>query len=139
MNPNGSVGIATTSRPIIEKELSHLIVGCSFEVHNEFGFGFSESVYARSLAVALEQKGVRVLRELPVTVVFRGVEVGRHRLDLLVEDRIVVEVKSMERLPELAKKQVRKYLAAARKELGLLINFGIRVESHRILGPRRQP
>jgi len=124
---------------IIEKELSHLIVGCSFEVHNELGYGYGESIYCRSLAVMLELVGLRVQREVPVTVCFRGVEVGHHRLDLLVEDRIVVEVKSLERVPDLAKKQVRNYLAATNLELGLLINFGARVECHRILRPPHTP
>lgn len=68
---------------------------------------------------------------------FRGVKVGTHRLDLLVEDRIVVEVKSMEAVPKIFHKQVRNYLAATQKELGLLINFGPSVETYRILRPLR--
>ena len=114
-----------------------MIVGAALEVHNELGYGFHESIYVRSLAVALQQRGVAVQREVPIRVLFRGVEVGQHRLDLLVENRIVVEVKSMERVPEFFKKQVRNYLAATEKELGLLINFGSSVETHRILRPLR--
>ena len=120
---------------IIEKELSYTIVGAALEVHNELGYGFHESVYVRSLAVVLQQRGVIVHREVPIRVIFRGVEVGQHRLDLLVENRIIVEVKSMEKVPELFKKQVRNYLAATEKELGLLINFGSSVETHRVLRP----
>ena len=122
---------------IIEKELSYIIVGVALEVHNELGYGFHESVYVRSMAVLLQLRGVPVQREVPITVMFRGVSVGHHRLDLLVDGRIVVEVKSMERMPELFKKQVRNYLAATQKELGLLINFGSSVETHRILRPLR--
>jgi GxxExxY protein len=137
MDPNRLSRRDGRSPELVERELSHSIIGCAYEVHHEFGYGFSETVYSRSLAVALQQRGLRVQREFPITVLFRGVEVGFHRLDLLVEDRVVIEVKSLERLPEPAKKQVRKYLLAGRKELGILINFGPRVEFHRILGPRQ--
>lgn len=122
---------------IVEKELSYTIVGAALEVHNELGFGFHEDVYARSMAIVLAERGLHVLREVPISVLFRGVEVGKHRLDLLVEHRIIVEVKSMERLPRLFCKQVRNYLSATDKELGLLINFGESVETHRILRPLR--
>lgn len=122
---------------IVEKELSYAIVGCALQIHNELGYGFHESVYMRALAVALERRGLRVRREVPVKVYFWGVEVGSHRLDLLVEERIVVEGKSMERVPQSFQKQVRSYLAATGLELGLLINFGESVETTRILGPRR--
>ena len=136
MDPNSLSRADGRSLELVERKLSHDIIGCAFEVHHEFGYGFSETVYCRSLAVALQGRGLHVQREFPIIVVFRGVEVGSHRLDLLVEGRVVIEVKSMERLPDLAKKQVRKYLLAGKKELGILINFGARLEFHRILGPR---
>lgn len=137
MNPNRVSRGDGRSPELVERELSHSIIGCTYEVHHEFGYGFSETVYSRSLAVALQQRSLRVQREFPIIVLFRGVEVGNHRLDLLVEGRVGVEIKSMERLPELAKKQVRKYLLAGKKELSILINFGPRLEFHRILGPRQ--
>jgi GxxExxY protein len=136
MNPKAMSPVDRRSPELVERKLSHTIIGCAFEVHREFGYGFSEMVYTRSLAVALLERGIQVQREFPITVVFRGVEVGFHRLDLLVETRVVIEVKTMERLPDLARKQVRKYLLAGRKELGILINFGPRLDFHRILGPR---
>lgn len=139
MDPNAASRGDGRSPELVERELSHVIIGCAFEVHREFGYGFSETVYSRSLAVALQQRGIRVEREFPIRVVFRGVEVGYHRLDLLVEGRVVIEVKSMDRIPDIARKQVRKYCIAGRKELGILINFGPRVEFHRILGPRPAP
>lgn len=136
MIPNGSRGHRTSPVLLVEKELSHAIVGCAFEVHHELGYGFAEAVYTRSLAVALQARGIHVEREYPVTVVFRGVDVGLHRLDLLAERRVVIEVKTLERFPEPARAQVRKYLFAARLELGIVINFGPRVEYRRVLGPR---
>ena len=139
MDPNRLGRGTRTSPELVERQLSYTIIGCAFEVHHEFGYGFSETVYSRSLAVALQQRGIHVQREFPVTVLFRGVVVGSHRLDLLIEGRVVIEVKSLERVPEIAKKQIRKYLLAGKKELGILINFGPRLEFHRILGARQRP
>ena len=102
---------------IVEKDLSYTIVGGALEVHNELGYGFHESIYVRSLAVLLRSRGIYVEREVPIRVMFRGVEVGVHRLDLLVENRIVVEIKSMERVPDLFKKQVRNTWRLPRRSL----------------------
>lgn len=135
MNPERSSSGQTPSR-LIDEDVTRHIIGGAFEVHKELGSGFNEAVYVRSLAVALQLRGVHVEREYPITVVFRGVEVGSHRLDLLVEGRVVVEVKTMEKIPVAAKAQVRRYLIAARKEVGLLINFGPTVQFCRILNSR---
>jgi GxxExxY protein len=133
MDPNRVTRADGSVRQVIEKSLSHAIIGGAFEVHKELGFGFSEGVYVRSLAVALQQRQLHVEREYPVAVRFRGVDVGFHRLDLLIEGRIVVEIKTMEKLPQMGKAQVRRYLLAAGKELGILINFGPSVQFCRIL------
>jgi GxxExxY protein len=132
--PNRSLNTQLpASQRIVEKELSYTIVGCFFSVYNELGYGFTESVYLKALQVALQQAGLLVEREVPVTVVFRGVEVGTYRIDMLVEGRIIVEVKSSERIADAAKRQVRNYLCAAKLELSLLLHFGPRPAFHRIL------
>jgi GxxExxY protein len=125
------------SQGIVEKELSYAIGGCFFGVYNELGYGFVEPVYSRSLVVALQEQGLKVEREVPFSVLFHGVEVGRHRVDLLVERRIIVEIKSTERVTDVAKRQLRSYLKAVDLELGLLLHFGPRPEVHRVLNPRR--
>jgi GxxExxY protein len=118
---------------IVEKELSYAIIGCFFLVYNELGFGFLESVYSRALEVALLEKGLLVQREVPVTVLFHGVVVGQHRIDMLVERRIILEIKSTERLTDVPKRQLRNYLTAFNLELGIILHFGPRAEYHRVL------
>ncbi|HMC54755.1 MAG TPA: GxxExxY protein [Gemmatimonadaceae bacterium] len=124
-NPHG--------RRLVEKELSYRIVGCFMRVHNQLRFGFVESVYAKAMCVALHRVGLRVQREVPVVVRFDGVEVGHHRLDMLVEGRIILELKSTEKISEVPKRQIRSYLAAANLELGLLLHFGPEAKCYRVL------
>jgi GxxExxY protein len=134
MQPNDkSHSDGTRRSTILEKEISYTIVGAFFQVYNELGFGFLESIYARALEVALGEKGLLVQREVPITVVFHGVEVGQHRLDMLVERRIVLEIKSTERLNEIPKRQLRNYLKALHLELGMVLHFGPKAEYHRVL------
>lgn len=138
MNSNASSGIESSSQPtILEKELSYIIVGAFFQVYNELGFGFLEAPYARALEIALKSKGLLVEREYPVPILFQGQQIGFHRLDMLVERRIIVEIKSTELLAEAAKHQLRSYLNAMNYELGLLPHFGPRAQVHRILARRR--
>jgi GxxExxY protein len=136
MRTNTPKDIQLASRAtIVERELSYTIVGGALEVHNELGFGFVEPIYSRALQVALTAKGLLVEREYPIDVQFRGVDVGRHRIDMLIEHRVVLEIKSTERLSDVSKRQVRNYLKAMRLELGLILHFGPRLDVHRILAP----
>jgi GxxExxY protein len=125
------------SRGIVEKELSYKIVGAFFRVYNELGFGYIEPIYAAALAIELKKLGLLVEREHPVVVMYKGVEVGHHRLDFLVERRIVIEIKSTEKINDIAKRQLRNYLSVLDFELGLLLHFGPRAESHRVLRKRK--
>jgi GxxExxY protein len=132
---NGSARPQGSSSPVIvEKELSYIIVAAFFEVYNALGFGFLESIYARALEIALKRRGLLVEREYPVTVLFHGEAVGQHRCDMLVERRIVIEIKSTERLSDVPKRQLRNYLKALNLKLGLLLHFGPRAEYHRVFG-----
>jgi len=109
---------------MIEQALSSELLRGFFHVHTEHGHGFLESVYANALAVELEFLGLRVEREVPVTVLHRGKEVGRYRIDLLLEHRIIVEVKANLTLSEADQKQLLNYLKATPFEVGFLLNFG---------------
>jgi GxxExxY protein len=132
MNTNDSVESRGSSRcGIIEKELSHVIVGCFFHVSNELGYGFMESLYARALEISMQQHGLRVDREFPVVVSFQGQQIGFHRIDMLVERRVIVEIKSTERLAESARRQLRGYVTALELELGILLHFGPTPRFHR--------
>lgn len=137
MNANDPKGDQSSpAEEIIEKELSYAIVGVFFTVFNQLGFGFLESVYKRCLEILLKRRGLLVEREYPVEIYFEGEFVGRHRLDMLVERRIIVEVKSSERLSDVPKKQLRNYLAATGLRLGLILHFGPRAQYYRVIGPR---
>lgn len=121
---------------IIEKELSFRIVGAFYEAYNELnGFGHSEVTYSNALAISLQDKGLKVEREYAVEVYFRAKQVGHHRLDMLVESRVILEIKATERLADHAKHQVVHYLAATGLQLGILLHFGPKAEFHRILHP----
>ena len=122
---------------VVEKELSHRIVGCFFEVYNELGYGFVESLYARALEITMKRRGLQVDREFPVNVTFQGQQIGFHRIDMLVERRVIVELKSTERLAETARRQLRSYVTALGLELGILLHFGPAPRFHRELGGRR--
>ena len=106
-------------------ELTEKIIGIAIEVHKELGPGLLEKVYQRCLKIALEEQGLSVDSEVPVEVVFHGKKVADEalRIDLLVENQVVLELKSAAKLTELYQKQLGTYLKLANKPCGLLINF----------------
>ena len=106
-------------------ELTEKIIGIAIEVHKELGPGLLEKVYQRCLKIALEENGLKVDSEVPVEVIFHGKKVADEalRIDLLVENQIVLELKSASKLTELYQKQLGTYLKLADKPCGLLINF----------------
>lgn len=113
-------------------ELSEKVIGACFEVSNELGIGFLESVYGKALLVALSDKGVPAKRQMPIKVKFRDVIVGEFFADILVGTNLIVELKAVKKLlPEHAA-QVLNYLKASELGAGLLVNFGqTRVEYRR--------
>ena len=106
-------------------DLSSKIIGAAIAVHKELGPGLLESVYQSCMMIELKSRGIKVLGEVPVSVVYRGIEVHKEgfRIDLLVEDKIIVELKSVEKVLPIHKKQLLTYLKLTGKQLGLLINF----------------
>ena len=118
---------------LLEEQLTQSVIGAFFAVHNALGFGFLETIYSRALQVELEYRGHHVVREYPITIVYRGVEIGRHRLDLLVDDKLVLESKATEQLPRDFTRQLYNYLKATRFEVGLFLHFGRRADFYRIV------
>jgi GxxExxY protein len=106
-------------------ELSAKIIEAAINVHKELGPGLLESVYQRCMAIELKIMGLNVQSELPLPVTYRGehIEDQGFRIDLLVEDKIIVELKSVEKIRKVHTKQLLTYLRLANKKLGLLINF----------------
>jgi len=114
-------------------ELTELIIGVFYEVYNELGFGFLESVYRNSLHLALLEKGLAIEQEVPVTVFFRGKNVGDFRADLVVNETILLELKTAEQIVAAHESQVLNYLRSTSLELGLILNFGPRPQVRRLL------
>lgn len=106
------------------EDLSRKILEACFEVSRELGIGFAESVYERSLLVALVQKGLTVEAQVPLEVHFRGVLVGEFKPDLIVERKIIIEIKAVERLVNAHFAQVLNYLKITGVDVGLVVNFG---------------
>ena len=109
---------------MLHSDLTRTIIGCAFDVQNELGSGFLESVYEKAMLVALTETGVAVESQTPVQVNFRGQPVGDFYVDLLVSGKVVVELKAVDRLMPQHKAQVINYLNATGIPVGLLINFG---------------
>jgi len=104
-------------------ELSKKIIGAAIEVHRELGPGFLESIYEEALKVELSEHGLSVEFQKEVTIEYLGVVVGVHRLDLLVEGQIIVEMKAAKELTDVHLAQLRSYLKATGLRVGLLLNF----------------
>lgn len=100
------------------------VIGCAFEVINELGAGFLESVYEKALILALRQKGLSAVSQHPVKVVFRGECVGDFYADIFVERKVIVELKAAKAIAPEHQAQIINYLNATGIEVGLLINFG---------------
>jgi GxxExxY protein len=116
--------INADSRGFKYKDLTEKIIGIFYEVYNELGHGFLESVYEESLAIAFADKGLRFERQVPVPVWFRGRQVGDFRADFVIESYVLVEIKSARILDTTHEAQVLNYLRGPALEVGLLLNFG---------------
>ena len=108
-----------------EKELTFQIRGAVWDVYNFLGPGLLESLYEEALCYELLQRGLKVERQKPLPIVYKGVTLKNDfRLDILVEDQIIIELKSVEEMKPVFFKQLLSYLRLANKHLGLLVNFG---------------
>jgi GxxExxY protein len=121
-------------------EITSKIIGAAIEVHRALGAGFLESVYQHALTIELRAQGIPFQQQVSVPIVYRGIEVGLHRLDLLVAERIVVELKAVKALEDIHFAIVRSYLQAVGQEHGLILNFAKRtLEIKRVIAAGLQP
>ena len=109
---------------MIEDKLTHKIIGCAMNVHSSLGNGFQEVIYQRALAIELDEAGIRFVRELEMPIHYKGHDIGTRRVDFLVEDHIMVELKALLKLENVHLAQGLNYLNAYNLYVGLLINFG---------------
>ena len=105
------------------KKLTEKIIGAAITVHKKLGPGFIESIYENALVIELRKLGMKVLQQIDIPVEYDSIEVGKHRLDLFVEDTIIVELKAIKNLEEIHFAIVRSYLRAVDHTHGLILNF----------------
>ena len=107
-----------------EDALTERIIAVFYEIYNELGFGFVESVYCRAMGIALSQNGLAVASEVAIPVAFRGELIGSFRADLVVARRVVRELKIADHIAKPHEAQLTHYLRASNYEVGLILNFG---------------
>ena len=113
--------------------LTQTIIGRFYEVYNELGFGFVESVYESALSIALKEAGLTCSRQVPIPVWYRGRQIGDFRADMLVESAVIVELKAVRALDGSHESQLLNYLRATSIEVGLLLNFGSKPQVKRLV------
>ena len=116
---------------LLHRDLTDVILKTFYEVYNELGYGFLERVYQNALYIELKNKGLEVVPQKKIKVYYRGNVVGDYYADLIVEDRIIIELKAVEYIVEQFENQVLNYLRGTDCEVGLLLNFGKKPEFRR--------
>lgn len=118
-------------------KLTHKIIGCAMEVHNQMGNGFQEVIYQRALAIEFSLQNLSFQRELEMGLEYKGENVGTRRVDFFVEELVMVEIKAIEKLEGVHKAQAINYCEAYNIADGLLINFGAeRLQYHRVFNKK---
>ena len=112
-------------------DLTEKIIKAAYTVHNVLGFGFLEKVYQNALVIELRKMSLNVLKEKPITVYYENEIVGEYIADVIVEDKVILELKAIKELAEIHEVQLVNYLKATGIEVGLLINFGHSVQVKR--------
>ncbi|MEJ2048528.1 MAG: GxxExxY protein [Calditrichota bacterium] len=107
-----------------ESELTKKIIGCAYNVYNQLGFGFLESVYEKSLLIELKKEGLKIKAQEPIKVYYEDMVVGDFVADIIVNNKVLVELKSVIKLNKAHEVQLVNYLTATKIDIGLLINFG---------------
>lgn len=118
---------------LLHGALTKSVIESFYESYDHLGYGFLEHLCARALDDELRARGHRVAREVSVPVHYKGREIGTQRIDMIVDDVLVVEVKAIEALTPASFRQVHNYLRATRLELGLILNFGPRPSFQRVI------
>ena len=116
---------------LLHKDLTDIILKTFYEVYNELGYGFLEKVYQNSLLIELRNKGLDVISQKKIKVFYKGNEVGEYYADLIVENKVVLELKAVEYILDEFENQLLNYLRGTDCEVGLLLNFGKKPEFRR--------
>ena len=108
---------------IIHKELSYEIVNSAFFVHNKLGAGFLEKVYENALCIVLKKKSLKYLQQAPIRIHFEGQVVGEYFADIVIESKVIIELKTVDEISNQHRSQLMNYLKASGFKLGILLNF----------------
>jgi GxxExxY protein len=114
----------TKSKNIVFKELSYKIIQLALEVHNELGCGFLEKVYENAMMLLLERERIPAKQQAPTDVYFQGKVIGQYFADILVDNKLILELKTVDVIANIHVAQVLNYLRATGLKLGLILNFG---------------
>lgn len=126
------------SESLLHGDLTYKIIGIGMQVHSTLGHGFLEKVYENSMMVALRSAGIFAEQQVPNKVMFEGVIVGDYFADILVEKKVILELKACDRITDLHKAQALNYLKATGIDLALILNFGAKsFEHHRLINRLR--
>ena len=112
-------------------DITEKIIACAYTVHSKLGFGFLESVYENSLMIELRKAGLHAEQQYPVKIYYEKEIVGDYVADIIIEDKIILELKAVDKILDIHEIQLKNYLKATGIEVGLLINFGKSVEIKR--------
>lgn len=114
----------TADKNYLHADLTDKIIACAYDVYNQLGFGFSEKVYENAMMIKISQKSLTAAQQTPVNVFFEKQLVGEYFPDLLVENKVIVELKAVSSLSKAHEAQLVNYLKATGIKVGLLVNFG---------------
>lgn len=121
------------SSKLLHADLTEKIIGVFFDVYNDLGCGFLETVYENAMSIALGEAGFQVSRQVPIAVWYRGVKIGEFRADLVVDELVLIELKAGSGLDPVFEKQTLNYLRATNLEVALILNFGPTAQFRRLV------
>ena len=124
--------VASSQKEFPLKEITERIISCAMEVHSTLGPGLLESVYEEALAQELSIRGITYEKQKEIILKYKGKDIGKHRIDFLIEDEVIVELKAVETMVNIYDAQILTYLKAMDKRVGLLINFNVERLKHGI-------
>ena len=122
---------------LLEENLTRSIIGAFYEVYNTLGFGFLEHLYVLALEQELISRGHTVSRQVSVPVFYKGRQLGCQRLDMIVDDKVIIEIKSTFDLHPAAYRQLRSYLQGTKLQLGFLLHFGPEATFYRVVSTNK--
>jgi len=118
----------TADKNYVHSEVTEQIIGCAYDVYKRLGFGFAEKVYENAMMIKLSQKGLEAVQQALINVFFEGSLVGEYYADILVNQKVIIEIKAVATVSKAHEVQLVNYLKATGVNVGLLINFGERIK-----------